>query len=104
MADFFSENLAPSVTQETDAALVALGQRGCVCIFDEAFAIGNFAAIQCITDNVFVTLDTVEGTGANSPFSPLVNNVVTFPAGTIIYGPFTTIQNSAGQSAICYKA
>lgn len=98
------ENTSPSVTQETDAALVALGQRGCVCIFDVGNATGNFAAIQCITDNVFTVLDTVEGSGVNSPFQVFINEGTTFPAGTIIYGPFTSVTNSAGQSAICYKA
>jgi hypothetical protein len=101
---FFDENLAPSVTQETDAALVSLGQRGCVCLRDGATIAGNFAAIQCITDNLFITLDTVEGTGANSPFFILVDEAVVIPAGTIIYGPFTTIQNDGSQTAIAYKA
>lgn len=104
MANFFDENISPSVTGEVDAALVSLGQRGCVCIFDEANAIGNFAAVQCITDCVFLTLETVEGTGANSPFYPLVDQGITIPAGTILYGPFTLVQNSANQTAICYKA
>jgi len=104
MADFFNENLAPSVTQETDAALVSLGQRGCVCIFDQGSATGNFAAVQCITDNVFITLDTVEGSGANSPFTTLVSESITIPAGTILYGPFITVQNSGSQVAILYKA
>lgn len=98
------ENITPSVTQETDAALVSLGQRGCVCITDEGSATGNFAAIQCITDNVFTTLDTVEGSGSNSPFYPLVFNNITIPAGTIIYGPFTSVASQATQTAICYKA
>lgn len=98
------ENLTPSVTQETDAALVSLGQRGCVCIFDGGTATGNFAAVQCITDNIFFTLDTVEGSGANSPFFTLVNEGITVPAGTILYGPFTTVNNDAGQCFVAYKA
>lgn len=101
---FLDENITPSVTQETDAALVSLGQRGCVCIYDNATATGNFAAVQCITDNIFLTLDTVQGIGLNSPFYPLIDGGVTFPAGTIIYGPFTEVINSGSQAAICYKA
>jgi hypothetical protein len=98
------ENLTPSVTQETDAALVSLGQRGCVSIFDGGTATGNFAAVQCITDNIFVALDTVEGSGANSPFFTLVNEGITVPAGTILYGPFTAVTNSGSQCFVAYKA
>jgi hypothetical protein len=98
------ENISPSVTQETDAALVSLGQRGCVCIYEANSATGNFAAVQCLTDVVFVALDTIEGSVADSAFYPLVDNGVTFPAGTIIYGRFTFVEISAGQAVICYKA
>ncbi len=101
---FFDENLAPSVTQETDAALVALGQRGCVCVIGGESASGNFAAIQCITDTVFNGLETVEGAGAASPFFPLVDNAISVPAGTILYGPFTYIEIGGSQFVICYKA
>lgn len=98
------ENITPSVTQETDAALVSLGQRGCVCVFDENTVSGNFAAVQCITDCTFLTLDTAEGSGANSPFQLLVAEAIPVPAGTVIYGPFTVVQPSTVQFAICYKA
>jgi hypothetical protein len=98
------ENKAPSVTGEVDAALVSLGQRGCVCRFDGGTATGNFAAVQCISDNIFVALDTVEGSGPNSPFFTLVNEGITVPAGTILYGPFTNVENSGGQTFIAYKA
>lgn len=99
------ENLAPSVTQETDAALVSLGQRGCACVFDGgAVPTGNYAAIQCLADSVFVTLDTTDGSGAASPFSPLVDNGATIPAGTILYGPFTSIEINPGGIIVAYKA
>jgi len=103
---FFDENLAPSVTQETDAALVSLGQRGCVCLYGEttSSASGNFAAIQCITDTVFNFLETIEGSGAASPFSVFVDESLTVPAGTIIYGRFTYVEVGGGDVAICYKA
>ena len=101
---FLDENLTPSVTQETDASLVALGQRGCVSLFDGGTATGNFAAIQCLSDCVFAALDTVEGSDANSPFYPLVNNGATIPTGTILYGPITYIDLNSGGVAIAYKA
>jgi hypothetical protein len=101
---FLDENLTPSVTQETDASLVALGQRGCVCIFDGGSATGNFAAIQCITDCVFLALDTVEGADVNSPFYPLVGNGATIPTGTILYGPITYVDLNPGCIVIAYKA
>ena len=99
-----NENITPSVTQETDAALVALGQRGCVVIYNESAATGNFAAVQCITDSTFTSLDTVEGSNENSPFFPLVDNTITIPAGTVLYGPFTYVEIGSLQAAICYKA
>jgi hypothetical protein len=101
---FLDENISPSVTQETDAALVSLGQRGCVCIYDGNGASGNFAAVQCITDTVFNALDTVEGSGANSPFQLLVSEAISVPAGTIIYGPFIYVEIDGSQFVICYKA
>lgn len=101
---FLDENISPSVTQETDAALVSLGQRGCVCVYDEGTVSGNFAAVQCITACTFLTLDTVEGSGANSPFQLLVAEAISVPAGTVLYGPFTSVRPNTTQFAICYKA
>ena len=101
---FLDENISPSVTGEVDAALVSLGQRGCVCIYDANNATGNFAAVQCLLETTFDALDTVAGSGAESPFYPLVDNGVTFPAGTIIYGPFTYVSVSNASAVICYKA
>jgi hypothetical protein len=93
---FFDENLAPSVTQETDAALVSLGQRGFIYTDDTALVNGNFAAIQIITDTVFSAL-----TALNSTVGGLVG--VTLSAGTIIYGPFTSYDLASGK-VIAYKA
>jgi hypothetical protein len=96
MPTFFDENLAPSVTQETDAALVSLGQRGFIYTADTTLVEGNFAAIQIITDTVFSAL-----TALNSTVGGLVG--VTLPAGTIIYGPFTSYDLASGK-VIAYKA
>ena len=93
---FFDENLAPSVTQETDAALVSLGQRGFIYTADTTLVEGNFAAIQIIADTVFSAL-----TALKSTVGGLVG--VTLPAGTIIYGPFTSYDLASGK-VIAYKA
>jgi len=93
---FFDENLAPSVTQETDAALVSLGQRGFIYTDDTTLVNGNFAAIQIIADTVFTAL-----TALNSTVGGLVG--VTLTAGTIIYGPFTSYDLTSGK-VIAYKA
>lgn len=100
------ENLTPSVTNETDASLVSLGQRGCVCLFDGGSATGNFAAIQCLTDCIFTVLDTTEGNSVDGtpPFFPLVDNGATIPSGTILYGSFTNIGLNSGGIIIAYKA
>jgi len=96
MPTFFDENLAPSVTQETDAALVSLGQRGFIYTDDTNLVTGNFAAIQIIFDTVFDGL-----TALNSTVGGLVG--VILPAGTIIYGPFTSYDLASGK-VIAYKA
>jgi hypothetical protein len=96
--DFLNENISPSVTQETDAALVSLGQRGAVV--SDGVATGNFAAIQCITDCTFDELTTIRGDGE---FSFFVNNATIIPAGTIIYGCFTVIGSTNG-TYVAYRA
>lgn len=91
-----NENISPSVTQETDAALVALGQRGAIA--SDGTVTGNFAAIQIIED---ATFDEI--TALNSDFSYLVANTISISSGTILYGPFTSVSAITG-SYIAYKA
>lgn len=111
------ENLNPSVTQETDAALVSLGQRGAVYLNTDGdqpggTITGNFAAIQIITDALIFSLNVPgETTAANSgsfDYRDLCDDLTstttpTLPAGTIIYGAFTTVTLTSG-SAIVYRA
>jgi len=93
------ENLSPSVTQETDAALVALGQRGFVFTDDTNAVTGNFAAIQVIADAVFNTLTALDSTVGNLAGG----SAITLSAGTVIYGPFTGYDLTSGK-VIAYKA
>lgn len=93
---FFDENLVSSVTQETDASLVSLGQRGFVYVGDTTATSGNFAAIQILADSVFSALSAL-----NSTVGGLVGATLT--AGTIIYGPFTSFTLTSGK-VIAYKA
>jgi hypothetical protein len=93
---FFDENLAASVTQETDASLVSLGQRGFVYVSDTTATPGNFAAIQVLEVAQFSALSAL-----NSTVGGLVG--VTLTAGTIIYGPFTGFTLASGK-VIAYKA
>jgi len=96
MANFFDENISPSVTGEVDAALVSLGQRGFIYTDDTVLVTGNFAAIQVIADTIFSAL-----TALDSTVGGLVG--VTLSAGTIIYGPFTSYDLTSGK-VIAYKA
>jgi hypothetical protein len=100
MPDFLSENLAPSVTQETDAALVSLGQRGFIYTDDTTLVEGNFAAIQIIASgtSTFTALSAL-----NSTVGALGTTVVLTP-GTIIYGPFTGFTLASNSKVIAYKA
>ena len=90
------ENLAPSVTQETDAALVALGQNGFVFVDGTSATPGNFAAIQVIDDAQFSALSVLSSTVGN------LTSIV-LGTGTIIYGPFTSFTLASGK-VIAYKA
>lgn len=96
------ENISPSVTQETDAALVALGQRGMVYlnVNYQSIATENFAAIQVIDDTVF---DSITATNISATDFNDMLGTDTIPAGTIIYGPFTSVSLLSGR-VICYKA
>jgi hypothetical protein len=95
---FFDENLAPSVTQETDAALVSLGQRGFDFISGTSLVTGNYAAIQVIEAAQFTTLSAL-----GSTVGGLAGASLTLTAGTIIYGPFTAFTLNSGK-VIAYKA
>lgn len=90
------ENLSPSVTQETDAALVALGQRGFIFVNDTNPVTGNFAAIQVINGATLSALSALDSTVGALATTALFN-------GTVIYGPFTGFTLSSG-SVIAYKA
>lgn len=94
------ENLAPSVTQETDAALVALGQNGFVYVDSTAAVTGNFASIQVIASgtSTFTAL-----TALNSTVGAL-GTAVALAAGTIIFGPFTGFTLASNSKVIAYKA
>lgn len=94
---FLDENISPSVTQETDAALVSLGQRGATV--SDTYIVGNFVAIQCITDCTFDVITTL----ANTDLSFFVDDSTVIPAGTIFYGCITAI-GSTGGTYIAYKA
>lgn len=94
------ENLAPSVTQETDAALVALGQRGFDYVGDTTAMVGNYAFILTLASTRFTSL-----TSLNSSFTPNAANfyALTIAANTTIYGPFTGFTLASGK-VIAYKA
>jgi hypothetical protein len=100
MPTFFDENLAPSVTQETDAALVSLGQRGFDYVDTTAAVVGNYASIQIIASgtSTFTALSALNSTvGA-------LGTTVALTAGTIIYGPFTGFTLASNSKVIAYKA
>jgi len=74
----------------------SLGQYGAIASDGEVT--GNFVAIQIISDATI--LDVLE-TNSNSDFSILIGQ--SFPAGTILYGPFVRV-SSTGGTFIAYKA
>lgn len=98
------ENIVPSVTQETDASLVSLGQRGFDFVDGTAVQVGNYAAIQVLSD---ATFDTVANGGLVTVIPCTIGNLANasllISAGTIIYGPFKQFKLTTGK-VIAYKA
>jgi hypothetical protein len=94
------ENISPSVTQETDAALVRLGQRGFDYVGDTTAMVGNYAYILTLANTVFSSVSVL-----SSSFTPDAANfyALTIPANMIIYGPFTGFTLASGK-VIAYKA
>lgn len=84
---FFDENNSSSVGQEVKAALVDLGQLG--SITTNKAIIGNFAAVQCITNCQFEKISAI-----NSDYTFFYG--INIPAGTIFRGPFTEINPLSG--------
>lgn len=78
----------------TDKQSFGLG--GCVVIGSSGSASGVFCAIQ------FVTEGGVSAITSSSVTGNLVG--VTFPAGFILYLPFTAVTTTSGTTAIAYRA
>jgi hypothetical protein len=108
------ENKSPSVTGEVDAALVSLGQRGLIYVNNNDQIIGNYAAIQMVTNTIFASISlatTPDGAttcasdiGLSQAFDCCTDTTAaTFPAGFILYGPFVCFGLTSG-SVIAYKA
>ena len=80
-----------------DAAEMSMGGKGCVLITTTAktdSAAGQaFVALHCITDCVF----SAYVVRAYAPVLPTNGlNGITFPAGTVLYGQFTSITLASG--------
>lgn len=74
----------------------ALGQNGAIA--SESYVTGNFVAVQTITDAmIFDELNTAP----SADFSALFGQPL--PAGTILYGPFTSVSSTGGYY-VAYKA
>ena len=88
----------------------ALGQNGAVYVNDGSTIIGNFVAIQMVTDTIFSGINTTFS-GLDSVDPGLLQAMdcctdttpATFPAGFILYGPFIGFNLTSG-SVIAYKA
>ena len=81
-----------------EAQNAGMGQAGAKFISDQAVHTGNFVAIQCIEDTVFNALtpsDTTYGYGVGS-YNGNTMASETIPAGTVIYGRWTTIDLTSG--------
>lgn len=63
-----------------------LGEHGGKIIGDTNVHVGDWTAIQMLSDTTFTTL-----TGANEDAVAGTLNLITFTAGVIIYGHFTAI-------------
>ena len=73
----------------------SFGLAGCVAI-DGGSASGVFCAIQFVTEGTISSITSSSLTGSLTAF--------TFPAGFILYLPFTAVTVGAGVEAIVYRA
>ena len=81
-----------------EAQNAGLGQAGAKFINDQAVHTGSFVAIQCLEDTVFTALtpaDTANGYGVGS-YNGNSMSGETIPAGSTIYGRWTTIDLDSG--------
>jgi hypothetical protein len=81
-----------------EALNASMGQAGAKFISDNEEHTGSFVAIQCIEDTVFATLtpsDTTYGYGVGS-YNGNTMASETIPAGTVIYGRWTTVDLTSG--------
>jgi hypothetical protein len=82
---------------------MTMGGRGCAVIVDtaktDAKADYSFVAIHCLTS----TIMSAYTTRAYAPITPLNSLVgVTLPAGTVLYGQFTSITLTSGNVIAYY--
>lgn len=86
-----------------DFAEMSMGGKGCKVIKDtsktDAEAGQAFVALHCVTA-VVISAYAVRAYAPVTPTNAL--NGVTFPAGTILYGQFTSITLTSG-TLICYN-
>ena len=81
-----------------EAQNAGMGQAGAKFISDNEEHTGSFVAIQCLEDTVFATLtpsDTTSGYGVGS-YNGNTMASETIPAGTVIYGRWTTVDLTSG--------
>lgn len=85
-----------------DAFEMSMGGRGCVVIKDtnktDSKAGYAFIALHCITETTIAAY-TTRGYAPVTPENAL--NAIAFPAGTVLYGQFTSITLTSG-TAIAY--
>jgi hypothetical protein len=87
----------------------SLGQYGPLYVNNTSDITGSFVAIQMVTDTVFLSISTTFSGGASDndlgqALDCCTDTVpATFPAGFILYGPFTNFALTSG-SVIAYRA
>lgn len=70
----------------------AFGEAGCVYETGTSTVTGDFCALQCLTNTVFSAITNTIGSGD-------AITSLTLPAGTVLYGKFTTFTLTSG--AVC---
>jgi hypothetical protein len=78
----------------------SFGEAGATIVTDDVIPVGQYCAMQCVTEVLAVTL--IAPLLSGSPLSE-----VTFPAGFILYTPIVSVSSSTGDitgTAIFYKA
>lgn len=77
----------------------SFGEAGCEIVTATALTAGQYCALQFVTEGSLASLTPVSTTLTGGTYTG-----VTYPAGFVLFTPFTAAEPSAGVTVVAYKA